>query len=429
VGSPGEITLTRALVRNNGAAADKGGAIYLAGGNFISGGRAEILDSTIEGNQASVAGGAIYVEGGEFPGRLSVHGSTFRNNGAPSGGALYTEDCGNAIAVTTSTLTGNTASSAGGAVYFEGGCSSNWLWHSTVVYNEAPTGGGLYVESGQLGLLLTILAENAGTTGPDCVGTVGSSGYNLIGDRSGCAFLDMPTDLLDVPPDLGPLAYNGGPTLSHHPEPASPAIEGGPDTCDPDFDQRGVPRPQGNRCDIGSIEVATDTDGDGLPDPIDNCLADANPGQVDTDADGVGDLCDNCPFDSNPNQADGDDDDAGDACDCHPGHPLILPPPPVENVTVARLAPDGILLAWNATAGADWYRLTTGDLSDLDSGDYGECAEGSIEGTTHELFDGIPNPGEGHTYLVNGHSSLCEGGSIGFTSEAARVNTNPDPCP
>jgi subtilisin family serine protease len=69
-----------------------------------------------------------------------------------------------------------------------------------------------------------------------------------------------------------------------------------------------------------------DFDGDGTPDPCDNCPNLSNPDQLDTDGDGVGDLCDvcpnaaeddpdgdalcsdvdNCPAMFNPNQEDGD---------------------------------------------------------------------------------------------------------------------------
>ena len=45
-----------------------------------------------------------------------------------------------------------------------------------------------------------------------------------------------------------------------------------------------------------------DSDGDGVPDSIDNCPHVANPDQKDTDGDGVGDACDNCPTVYNPTQ-------------------------------------------------------------------------------------------------------------------------------
>ena len=62
-----------------------------------------------------------------------------------------------------------------------------------------------------------------------------------------------------------------------------------------------------------------DSDGDGVPDPLDNCPAAANSDQSDVDGDGVGDACDNCPLVANGDQADlGDHDGVGDACDPHP---------------------------------------------------------------------------------------------------------------
>jgi parallel beta-helix repeat protein len=59
----------------------------------------------------------------------------------------------------------------------------------------------------------------------------------------------------------------------------------------------------------------TDSDGDGVPDKLDNCPDDYNPGQEDSDGDGVGDACDNCINDANPDQVDADGDYIGDVCD------------------------------------------------------------------------------------------------------------------
>lgn len=95
--------------------------------------------------------------------------------------------------------------------------------------------------------------------------------------------------------------------------------------------------------DMGAYEGAN-TDGDGIPDHIDNCpdiynpdqsdgdedqIGDVcdncpnsyDPNQVDTDIDGVGDVCDNCPDDINPNQEDGDGDLVGNVCDNCPDDP------------------------------------------------------------------------------------------------------------
>ncbi len=60
---------------------------------------------------------------------------------------------------------------------------------------------------------------------------------------------------------------------------------------------------------------APDTDGDGVPDPVDNCPTTFNPDQADSDEDGIGDVCDNCRINFNPEQADADDDGVGDVCD------------------------------------------------------------------------------------------------------------------
>lgn len=73
--------------------------------------------------------------------------------------------------------------------------------------------------------------------------------------------LTGPGDRQGVDPLLAPLADNGGPTATHLPLAASPlrdAIAAGTSgLCDAaaPLDQRGVLRPQGTGCDIGSVET------------------------------------------------------------------------------------------------------------------------------------------------------------------------------
>jgi hypothetical protein len=62
------------------------------------------------------------------------------------------------------------------------------------------------------------------------------------------------SDLIGVNPLLGPLGDNGGPTRTHALGAGSPAIDAAGDAC-PATDQRGVARPLGARCDIGSYEA------------------------------------------------------------------------------------------------------------------------------------------------------------------------------
>jgi hypothetical protein len=131
------------------------------------------------------------------------------------------------------------------------------VFDSTITDNgRSFLGAGGIANNGSTAVLLrgSIVAGN----NVDCAGPVDSDGDNLDGD--GSCNLGEPGDQT-ADPLLGPLQDNGGPTFTHEPLPDSPAVDAATRDCPPPFvDQRGVPRPQGPACDIGSVEL-------GVPEP------------------------------------------------------------------------------------------------------------------------------------------------------------------
>jgi hypothetical protein len=102
-----------------------------------------------------------------------------------------------------------------------------------------------------------------------CNGTVISGGGNVESPTNDCGFID-PTDLVNVTAEdlkLGPLAHNGGPTMTRALLPGSVAIDWIPEAMCLDADgeplmtdQRGEPRPVAilgpePMCDVGAFEV------------------------------------------------------------------------------------------------------------------------------------------------------------------------------
>ena len=85
-------------------------------------------------------------------------------------------------------------------------------------------------------------------------GTSFDAGHNLSSDNS-YTFTSVGS-LNNTDPKLGPLANNGGPTLTIALLPGSPAIDAGDDSSAPPTDQRGFPRPAGPAADIGAFEMA-----------------------------------------------------------------------------------------------------------------------------------------------------------------------------
>src|SRR5215204_6171462 len=210
-----------------------------AGGGILNLGTLEVNNSTISGNRAGTFSGGIHNVG-----TLTVNNSTISGNraGTFSGGIHNV----GTLTVNSSTISGNSAGTDNGGI---GNASAGTLTvnNSTISGNSANNNGGGIGNGSTATLNNTIVANNEGG---NCAGLpVTDDGGNLEWPGNDCGFA------LSADPLLGPLADNGGPTQTHALQPDSPAIDAAVECPPPATDQRGVSRPQGDACDIGSFEL------------------------------------------------------------------------------------------------------------------------------------------------------------------------------
>jgi CSLREA domain-containing protein len=297
----GNLTLERVVVTQNLVRGD-----LATGGGIGNDGTLNIQDSTISNNTAqgldfSFTGGTAS-GGGIANGRhrtLTVSGSTLSGNRAQGGNATSVGGRGDAgfgggvadsnargdtgsLTLTNCTFSNNTAQHGtgldrngegrGGAIH--GGAALITVIHSTISHNTASDeGGGMFSSSGATSagpfLQNTIIANNTAPSGPDLRFNFRSLDYNLIGNTSGATFsgsTSTANDLTGVDPALGALVNNGGATETRLPGTMSQAlnaIPNGANGCGTTIitDQRGVtrPAPAGGSCDIGAVEVVTNS--------------------------------------------------------------------------------------------------------------------------------------------------------------------------
>lgn len=282
------------------------------GGGIYNTGTLTIVESTVSGNQTGSGGAGRPGGGGGLPGGTGGHGGgifnrgsatvvnstisgnrtgngatgPFSNNSIPGlGGGIYHHDAGQ-MTISNSTISGNETGTlyvdgpsasitGGGGIYLRGGQMT--ISNSTIIANRATLyGGGIHRYSGAFSseivtLRSTIVANNsASADGSDIFGTVQSDGYNLIKAQSGANITPNPAAGPDFygSPQLGSLADNGGPTLTHLPLNDSPAIDKGKNFSVSSTDQRGLGFPRqvdlpdttypnaGDATDIGAVERA-----------------------------------------------------------------------------------------------------------------------------------------------------------------------------
>jgi CSLREA domain-containing protein len=271
------LTLTRSTVEHNGGAGifNQGGTLALThstvaynsgrGGGIISaGGTATLSHVRITGNSARGGGGGGILASDS---RVTLtHSTIARNSSTSFGGGI--DNQGGTVTLTNSTVSDNSAADLGGGISNGGfGGANLTLTNSTVARNSSNAGGGGISLSGDESFAVltnSLVAENSAPTGPDVLNSGGVVGarFNLIGDGSGSGITntdgnqvgDVPPNSSPIDPRLGPLASNGGPTWTHALLLGSPAIDAASTPDCPPTDQRGVLRPQGAACDIGSFE-------------------------------------------------------------------------------------------------------------------------------------------------------------------------------
>ncbi|HKP49262.1 MAG TPA: choice-of-anchor Q domain-containing protein [Gemmatimonadales bacterium] len=237
VNHQGSVLLNHSVVASN-SAEDGGGILNVAGGDI------NILNSTINQNAATGRGGGIHNTSGDPFGRLSarvtVANSTVYGNSAELGGGIEnSNDLGGAeVRILNSTIDRNSARTNGGGVRNEDSEEDSDQSNSVFLIN-------------------TIVARNTAPSAPDVAD--GAGRFNLIGNGTGSGISSsngnqVGTSSSLINPRIGPLVNNGGPTRTQALLAGSPAIDAASTPDCPPTDQRGVARPQGSHCDIGSYE-------------------------------------------------------------------------------------------------------------------------------------------------------------------------------
>ena len=243
------------------------------GGISIHSSKASIGSSSIQDNTAVGSGGGVISAGitrifddggrGYDNGNTSIVGSTISGNTAAYGGGAAGESDASILTIENSTVVGNTAAMAGGGLSVNTFDVLN-INHVTLVENAAPTGANLAASS-STSIARSIIAQPTGG-GSNCSPYPGvsvfvspvitSNGFSWFSDNT-CKASTADTVDPSANLHLGPLADNGGPTLTRLPAITSPVVGLVPVTdCPVVGDQRETPRPSGIACEAGAVEIA-----------------------------------------------------------------------------------------------------------------------------------------------------------------------------
>lgn len=269
--SDGTLAITGSVLRGNLAGSGPFGTS--SGGALAASGATTITDSTISGNYARNGGG---ISAG---GLMTITRSTVSQNGAGTGAFGVATSGGGILSFGTLTITNSSVSGnhigegvGAGIAAVSPTISFSTLTGNTITTiasNPGPLGGNLRV-SGTARLRGVIFSQ--GTPHSNCAGAVLSLGANVADDAS--CFPNGNGDAVVADLKLGPLADNGGQTMTHALLDGSPATDFVSGACDVATDQRGAARPiDGNgdgsaTCDSGAFERAQGVPSMLFPNPV-----------------------------------------------------------------------------------------------------------------------------------------------------------------
>lgn len=259
------VGLVRVHLRDNVATMGGGGLALPPEAGGSGGGAVAVTQSTISGN--TVEGGILNGQGGGLMVyatlslvNTTVTGNRVANTGTNEGGGVVAS--GSPATLTNTTITANTIAPVGMmADAFGAGLSGN---------NLANVSGETNVPTTPLSVTArnTVIAGNTvdGAKEDCALITVASEVANVSSDTS-CLFTGASSRQNQ---DVGfqALGNNGGPVDTRLLARTSPVIDLGTTTNCPATDARGLPRPSGASCDVGATEAQAPTVTGGTPSDV-----------------------------------------------------------------------------------------------------------------------------------------------------------------
>jgi hypothetical protein len=233
--SAGELYLSECIVRDNLIRPYSSGMEGDGAGICIAGGKANIENCVVSGNEITATtrpgyGGGIYIHTGdvEVVNTLIVGNRLTGTPGVNSGGGAFVG--GGTVSFVNDTVVDNQVDNDGGGVFFEG----NGGITNTIIANNVAgvNGGGIYSGSGNISL-----------------------GYNDVWGNGNNYFPSTATGIHDISANPAFVNYTGDGTGDYHITSASPCVDAGTAVGAPDTDVDHEVRPSGSGYDIGFDEL------------------------------------------------------------------------------------------------------------------------------------------------------------------------------